>query len=202
MDNLKRKAQGLPYHYDDPALMSDQSHYEDLMYDFNNCRPSDTKRKDALLRQMFASIGEGTHIEAPVHSTWGCHHTHLGKDVYCNSNVTFVDDEEIFIGDHTMIGPNVVIATAGHPILPILRLHKYVYNLPVHIGANVWIGSGVQILPGVNIGDHTVIGAGSVVTHDIPADSVAYGVPCKVIRAIGDKDKEYYWKDRKLDVEE
>lgn len=99
-----------------------------------------------------------------------------------------------------MIAPNVVIATSGHPILPVLREQNYVYNLPVHIGSNVWIGSGVQILPGVTIGDHSVIGAGSVVTNDIPANVVAFGVPCRVVREIGEKDEKYYFKNRELDI--
>lgn len=114
--------------------------------------------------------------------------------------MTFVDDEHIFIGDNCLIAPNVVFSTSGHPILPVLREHHYVYNLPIYVGKNVWIGSAVQIMPGVTIGDNSVIGAGSVVTGDIPANVVAYGVPCKVIREIGEKDKEFYYKDRKLDV--
>jgi galactoside O-acetyltransferase len=110
-----------------------------------------------------------------------------------------VDDEHIYVGDWCMIAPNVVI-TSGHPILPILREHHYVYNLPVHIGRNVWIGSGVQILPGVTIGDNSVIGAGSVVTNDIPANVVALGAPCRVFREIGEKDRRYFWRQRELDV--
>jgi galactoside O-acetyltransferase len=99
-----------------------------------------------------------------------------------------------------MIAPNVVISTSGHPVLPILRKNHYVYNLPVRIGRNVWIGSGAQINPGVTIGDNSVIGAGSVVTGNIPANVVAFGVPCRVIREIGEKDKKYFYKDRELDV--
>jgi galactoside O-acetyltransferase len=99
-----------------------------------------------------------------------------------------------------MIAPNVVIATSGHPVWPVLREHHYVYNLPVRIGRNVWIGSSAQILPGVTIGDNAVIGAGSVVTNDIPANVVAVGVPCRVAREIGVKDREYFFKNRKLDV--
>ena len=99
-----------------------------------------------------------------------------------------------------MISPNVVFTTSGHPVLPILRENHYVYNLPIHIGRNVWIGSNVSVMPGVSIGDNTVIGAGSVVTNDIPANVVAFGMPCRVIREIGERDREYYYKDRKLDV--
>ena len=145
-------------------------------------------------------IGEGCTVETPLNANWGCKHVHLGKGIYINSNVTFVDDEHIYIGDYSMISPSVVFATAGHPILPVLRENLYVYNLPIHIGRNVWIGTHVSIMPGVSIGDNTVVGAGSVVTNDLPANVVAFGVPCRVVREIGDKDREFYYKDRKLDV--
>jgi len=98
-----------------------------------------------------------------------------------------------------MFGPNVVIATGGHPILPQLREQGYQYNMPVHIGKNCWLGAGVLVMPGVTIGDNTVIGAGSVVTKDIPANVVAVGNPCKVLREIGEHDREYYYKDLRID---
>ena len=97
-----------------------------------------------------------------------------------------------------MFGPNVTVATAGHPILPELREQAYQFNAPVHIGRNCWIGAGTVILPGVTIGENTVIGAGSVVSKDIPANVVALGVPCKVLREIGEHDREFYFKDRRV----
>lgn len=200
MDNVKRKGQGLPYCYDDPALLGDQHVYQDKMEEYNRTFPTEVERREQLLKEVFAEIGEGTKVETPIHANWGCHHVHLGKGLYINSNVTFVDDDHIYIGDNSMVAPNVVFATAGHPILPILREHHYSYTLPIHVGRNVWIGSGVQIMPGITIGDNSVIGAGSVVTNDIPANVVAYGVPCKVMREIGEKDRKYYYKDRELDV--
>lgn len=200
MDNVKRKGQGLPYCYDDPALLGDQHAYQDKMEEYNRTFPTEVERREQLLKEVFAEIGEGTKVETPIHANWGCHHVHLGKGLYINSNVTFVDDDHIYIGDNSMVAPNVVFATAGHPILPILREHHYSYTLPIHVGRNVWIGSGVQIMPGITIGDNSVIGAGSVVTNDIPANVVAYGVPCKVMREIGEKDRKYYYKDRELDV--
>ncbi len=200
MDNKQRKEKGLVYRYDDPELQDNQFLYQEKLYDFNHSRPTDFARREALLKEMFAEIGEGTHVEAPVNANWGCKNVHLGKGVYCNSNVTFVDDAAIYIGDDCMIAPNVVISTSGHPILPILRKNNYVYNRSVHIGNNVWIGSGAQIMPGVTIGDNCVIGSGSVVTKDIPENSVAFGVPCKVIREIGEKDKEFFFRDERLDV--
>ncbi|CAM4448729.1 hypothetical protein FHS16_004152 [Paenibacillus endophyticus] len=99
-----------------------------------------------------------------------------------------------------MFGPNVTVATAGHPIVPHLRENVTQFNLPVHIGRNVWIGAGAIIVPGVKIGDNTVIGAGSVVTKDIPSNVVAVGNPCRVLREINDHDKEYYYKDKKLSL--
>jgi galactoside O-acetyltransferase len=170
------------------------------MVEFNRTLPTETEERQRILREMFAEIGEGCTVETPVSANWGCKNVHLGKGVYLNSNVTFVDDEQIFIGDNCLIAPNVVFSTSGHPILPILGEHHYVYNLPIHIGCNVWIGSGAQIMLGITIGNNFVIGAGSIVTNDIPANVVAFGVPCKVIREIGEKDREYYYKQRKLDV--
>ena len=112
--------------------------------------------------------------------------------------LTCVDDTHIYIGEHTMIGPNCVLATANHLILPELREKAYQYNLPIRIGRNCWLGAGVIVVPGVTIGDNTVIGAGSVVTKDIPANVVAVGNPCHVLRPISEHDKEYFYRDRKI----
>jgi galactoside O-acetyltransferase len=120
--------------------------------------------------------------------------------VYANVNRTLVDDGPIHIGDNVMFGPNVVITTAGHPVLPELRVRSAQFNLPVSIGDNVWIGSGVQIMPGVTIGANTVIGAGSTVTRDLPADVVAVGTPCRIVRQIGEHDRTYFWRDREFDL--
>ncbi|MDR2047321.1 MAG: sugar O-acetyltransferase [Clostridiales bacterium] len=200
MTNKERKENGLPYRYDDPSLMGDQFAYQNKLYDYNATRPTDTGKRKKLLKEMFAEIGESCHVETPMHANWGGHNVHFGNGVYCNSNVTFVDDAEIFVRDDCLIAPSVVISTSGHPILPVLRERHYVYNMPVRIGRNVWIGSGVQIMPGVTVGDNSVIGAGSVVTGDIPANAVAYGAPCRVIREIGEKDRKYFHKDKPLDV--
>ena len=128
-------------------------------------------------------------------------HIHLGDSIYANFNFTAVDDSHIYIGSHTMIGPNVTVATAGHPILPELREKAYQFNMPVHIGRNCWIGAGALIMPGVTIGDNSVIGAGSVVTKDIPENVVAYGNPCRVAREINEHDREFYYKDRRITKE-
>lgn len=170
-----------------------------LLYDFNHTRPSESGKRDKLLKELFAEMGEGCYIEPPLHANWGGHHVHLGKNVYANFNLTLVDDTHIYIGDYTMIGPNVVIATGGHPLLPELREKGYQYNAPVHIGRNCWLGAGVIIVPGITVGDHAVIGAGSIVTKDIPSNVLAVGNPCRVLREINEHDKEYYFQDRKID---
>lgn len=182
----------------DEEIVKEQTMCLEKLYDYNATRPLEQEKRAALLKEMFAEIGEGCYIEPPLHANFGGRHVHFGKNVYANFNLTLVDDTHIYVGDHTMIGPNVTIASAGHPILPELREKGYQFNMPVHIGKNCWIGAGVVIVPGINIGDNTVIGAGSIITKDIPANSVAVGNPCRVIREINDRDREYYFKDRKI----
>ncbi len=189
---------GALYFPEDEGLMARQAQCMELLYDYNQTRPSQGQRREALLRQMFAEIGEGCYIEPPLHANWGGHHVHFGRDIYANFNLTLVDDTHIYVGDCTMFGPNVTVATAGHPILPELREQGLQYNVPVHIGRNCWLGAGVVVLPGVTIGDNTVVGAGSVVTKDLPAGVVAVGNPCRVLRPIGERDKAFYFKDRRI----
>ncbi len=183
----------------DEELFQEQMRCLDRLYDFNQTRPSELDRRAALLRELFAEIGEDCYIEPPLHTNWGGRHVHFGRNVYANFNLTLVDDTHIYIGDYTMLGPNVVIATAGHPLLPELREQGYQYNAPVRVGRNCWIGAGVVIVPGVNIGDNAVIGAGSIVTKDVPANCLAVGNPCRVLREIGEHDRKYYFKDREID---
>lgn len=171
------------------------------MKEYNTLGLGDEKRMAELLELMFAEVGEETYIQPPFYANWGGHNVHLGKYVFANFCTTFVDDGNIYIGDYTMIAPNVTIATAGHPIYPPLCEKQLQYNADVHIGRNVWIGAGAVILPGVTIGDNTVIGAGSVVNKDIPANVVAVGNPCRVLREINDRDKEYYFRDKKIDFD-
>ena len=151
------------------------------------------------MKQMFAEVGEGCYLEPPFHANWGGAHVHLGDYVYANFNFTVVDDTHVYIGAHTMFGPNVTLATAGHPVLPALREKAYQFNMPIHIGENCWFGAGVIVLPGVTIGKNVVVGAGSIVTKDLPDNVVAVGNPCHVLREINDRDREYYFKDRRND---
>ncbi len=126
-------------------------------------------------------------------------HVHLGEYFYANFNLVLVDDGEIFIGDNVMIGPNVTLCTTGHPVYPLYREMDAHYSLPIHIENNVWIGAHSVVLPGVTIGDNSVIGAGSIVTRDISANVVAVGNPCRVSRKITERDREYYFRDLKVD---
>ena len=184
----------------DEEIMKEQFKCLEKLYDFNATRPSEQQKRTQMLKEMFAEIGENCYIEPPLRANFGGHHVHFGNSVYANFNLTLVDDTHIYVGDHTMFGPNVTVATAGHPILPELRQQGYQYNAPIHIGKNCWIGAGVVILPGVTIGDNVVIGAGSIVTKDLPDNVVAVGNPCKVLREVNEHDKEYYFKDRKIDL--
>ena len=198
MNAEERMRSGALYPCTDEGMAAEQERCLELLYEINRLRPAEKEKRAALIGKLLAEVGENVYIESPFHANWGIH-THIGSHVYANFNLTLVDDGEIFIGDHVMIGPNVVLATAGHPILPELREQVMQFNLPVHSGRNVWLGAGVIVLPGVTIGENTVVGAGSVVTKDLPANVVAVGNPCRVLRPIGERDRIYYWKDRKIE---
>ena len=190
---------GVIYQPNDPAIMEEQLAYLDLMDEYNRTPRRLQAQRGEMLKKLFAEVGENCYIESPYFANWGGHHVHLGSNVYANAGLKLVDDTHIYIGDCCMFGPNVVIATAGHPIDPELRSKGLQYNLPVHIGKNCWLGAGVIVMPGVTIGDNTVIGAGSIVTKDIPSGVVAVGNPCRVLREVGQRDREYYYRDRKID---
>lgn len=199
MENKDRMFTGDLYLPNDAAITEEQNACLELLYTFNQTRPSEQEKRNQLLKQMFAEIGKNCYIEPPFHANFGGKHVHFGKNIYANFNLTMVDDGHIYVGDYTMFAPGVIVATAGHPILPELRETVYQYNMPVHIGKNCWIGAGTIILPGVTIGDQVVVGAGSVVTKDLPSNVVAVGNPCRVIREINEHDRVYYFKNRKID---
>lgn len=183
----------------DEALAAKLAECKELLHDFNHSRPSEMEKRAGILRRVLAEVGENCYVEPPLYANWGCN-THVGKNFYANFGLTLVDDADVYIGDNVMIAPHVTIATGTHPVHPDLREQVYQYNLPVHIESRVWIGAGAIILPGVTIGEGSVIGAGSVVTKDIPAGVVAVGNPCRVLRKITDRDKMYYYKDRKVET--
>lgn len=200
MTQKERMQEGRLYDPADGAIMREQTARAHYLKEYNALGQGDAARMRELMEQMFAEVGENCYIQPPFYANWAGEHVHLGSNVYANFNLTLVDDGHIYIGDKTMIAPNVTITTATHPVLPALREHGIQYNVDVHIGKNVWIGAGVIILPGVTIGDNAVIGAGAVVTRDIPANVVAFGVPCRVMRPIGERDEKYYYKDREIDL--
>ena len=200
MDIREKQHSGLLYLPGDPELQRVQLQWLDRLHEFNQVKPYDLEKKTALLREMFAEIGENCYIETPLRANWGGRHVHFGKNIYTNFNLTLVDDTHIYVGDYCQIGPNVVLATAGHPILPEPREKGYQYNAPVRIGRNCWLGAGVVVVPGVTIGDNVVVGAGSVVTRDLPDNVSAVGDPWKILREVNDRDREYYFKDRRIDI--
>lgn len=201
MTQYERMVKGLVYDPADREIFEEQQKYQDRLWEFNNLKPSQIAEKTKYMKEVFAECGDGCYVELPLHANWGGHNVHFGNGVYANSNLTLVDDGQIYVGDKVMFGPNVTVATANHPIEPSLRDRALQYNKDVYIGENVWIGAGVVIVPGVRIGKNSVIGAGSIVTKDIPENVVAVGNPCRVLREIGEHDREYFYKNEKLDWE-
>ena len=180
------------------GLPEDRVKCKKRMIAFNNSSPEDEAGRRVAVNELFGRETEAW-IEPPFYCCYGYNIT-IGKGSYLNFNCNFVDDGKIEIGERVMFGPAVTIATVGHPIFPDLR--EYMYTAPVKIGDNCWIGAGVIICPGISIGENTVIGAGSMVTKDIPANCVAVGNPCKVVREIDEQDKMYYYRDREITAED
>ena len=192
---------GMVYNTCDPEIMALQQPYQEKLWEFNQLKPSEGDKKAAYLKEVFAECGDYCYIELPFRASWGGSHVHFGTGIYANSNVTMIDDGHIYVGNRVLIGPNVIIVTANHPLEPTLRRVEMQYNLDVHIGENVWIGAGAIILPGVHIGKNTVIGAGSVVTRDIPEGVLAVGNPAHVVRRIGAHEHTFYHRNQKIDWE-
>ena len=171
---------------------------KEAMFDFNSTRPGEDEKRTAILKGLLAECPDHVFLETPAHMSYGSH-VHLGDYFYANFNLVIIDDTDVYIGDRVLVGPNVTICATGHPVYPLYRELAAHYSLPIRIGNCVWIGANSVILPGVKIGDNTVIGAGSVVTKDIPDNVVAVGNPCRVLREITEGDREYYFRDRKVD---
>ncbi|MBR3017467.1 MAG: galactoside O-acetyltransferase [Clostridia bacterium] len=169
------------------------------MIAFNSTTPDTLEERLRIQKEMLHPSSGEAWIEPPFYFCYG-RHIIMGEGTYVNFNCNFVDDGMITVGKNVLFGPAVTIATVGYPIRPDMR--EYMYTDPVTIGDNVWIGENVTICPGVTIGENSVIGAGSVVVKDIPANVIAVGNPCRVLREIGEKDMEYYYRDRKIDPED
>lgn len=202
MTQYERMIKGLIYDACDEEIQRLQRPFQDKLWAFNQLRPSDAREKEAYMKEVFAECGDYCYIELPFRASWGGSHVHFGTGVYANSNVTLLDDGHIYVGNRVLFGPNVVVATASHPLEPELRRYEMQFNRDVCIGENVWIGAGAIIMAGVHIGRNSVIGAGSVVTRSIPENVLAYGTPCSVVREIGVIDREFYFQHKeKIDWE-
>jgi galactoside O-acetyltransferase len=180
------------------GLPEDRAEAKRKMIAFNMTTPDSLEERFRLIKEIFS--GEGNvWIEPPIYFCYG-KNIEIGEDCYINFNCNFVDDGKIIIGNKVMFGPGVTVATVGHPINP--KYRGYMYSFPVKIENNCWIGAGAIICPGVTIGENSVIGAGSVVTKDIPANVIAVGNPCKVLRIINEDDMKYYSKGREITQED
>lgn len=184
----------------DPELKAIKLRTHNLNLDYNNTYEDQTEKRAAILSAIIGELGDGCFIQGPIAFHYG-RHTKIGKNFFGNFNLTVQDDAEVTIGDNCNFGPNTTIVTPLHPMLPGERREmltadgekkRLCYAMPVHIGNDCWFGASVTVCPGVTIGDNCVIGAGSVVTRDIPANSFAAGVPCKVIRKLSDADSMKY----------
>jgi galactoside O-acetyltransferase len=199
MTQYERMISGLIYDTCDEEIMEMQRPFKEKLWEFNQLGPFDSEKKEAYMKEVFAECGEYCCIELPFHASWGGSHVHFGTGIYANSNLTLIDDGHIYVGNRVLFGPNVVVATANHPLDPKLRRYEMQYNRDVYIGENVWIGAGATILPGVHVGKNSVIGACSVVTRDVPENVLAVGTPCRVVREIGEQDREFYYRDDRID---
>ena len=198
MDNITRRDSGMLY-ISDEAVYNEQKRARVLTQKLNTMDRSDFEGIAEVIRELFGRA-ENAMINPPFYCDYG-DHIFVGKNFFANYNCCFLDVGKITFGDNCLLGPNVCISTAGHPVHPAARNTLYEYGIDITIGNSVWIGANAVICPGVTIGDCCVIGAGSVVTRDIPAWSVAAGNPCRVIRRITEEDRELYFSGRRADGE-
>lgn len=198
MNQKERRDKGLPYISDD-AVFEEQKVCRRILQRLNTVDRSDFEEIGRIVKELFGK-SENAFLNPPFYCDYGSH-IEVGKNLFMNYNCMIIDVAKVTIGDNCMFAPNVAIYTAGHPVHPVTRNSLYEYGVEVTIGDNVWIGGNSVVLPGVHIGSNTVIGAGSVVTKDIPDWVIAAGNPCKVIREITEEDRKYYFKDREFDEE-
>lgn len=202
MTQYERMQAGLIYDTTDPEIMKMQRPYKEKIWAYNQLTPAQDAEKVAYLHENFAECGEKCFIEVPFYAPWGGKNVHFGSGIYAGTNLTLVDDGQIYVGDRVLFGPNVTVAAVGHPLHALLRRQEMAFVRDVHIGENVWIGAGAIILPGVTIGKNSVIGAGAVVTRDVPESVVVAGNPARIIREIGALDDEFYTRSDRIDWDE
>lgn len=198
MNNIERRDKELPY-ISDESVMEEQKVCRRILQRLNTVDRSDFDSIGKIVEELLGK-SENAFINPPFYCDYGTH-IEVGKNFFANYNCTIIDVAKVKIGNNCQFAPNVSIYTAGHPIHPVSRNSLYEYGISVTIGDNVWIGGNTVILPGVHIGSNTVIGAGSVVTKDIPDWVVAAGNPCRVVKQITEEDKKYYYKDQEFDAE-
>lgn len=191
----KKMLSGKLYIPRDPQLAVDCKKCRMLVRLFNSTTEEQRDYRRQLLGELLGGCGERCYFEPPVHFDYGCN-TYVGENFYANFDCIILDVNKVIIGDNVMFGPRVNVFTAGHPVDAEIRAEGLEYGYQITIGSNVWVGGNSTINPGVTIGDNVVIGSGSVVTKDIPSNVVAAGNPCRVIREITDKDKEFWQKQR------
>lgn len=201
MNQKERMLAGLPYKGWLDGLEEERTACKKKIYRYNQIMPGQWAELDEALRELLGKAGKNAYIEPPFHCDYGWN-IEVGDNFYANYNLTVLDVAKVSVGNNVMLAPNVSIYTAGHPIHPASRNSGYEYGIPITIGDNVWIGGNVVLLPGVTVGSNSVIGAGSVVSRDIPEWVVAVGSPCRVVRRITEEDRKYYCKDRVFDVED
>ena len=201
MNHKDRMLAGLPYKAWMDGLSLERLENKKKIYAFNHLEPDRFEEKEKLLKEILGKTGEYVNIEAPFHCDYG-YNIEVGENFFANYNFTVLDVGKVRIGANAQIAPNVSIYTAGHPVHPDSRNSGYEYGIDITIGDNVWIGGNVCILPGVTIGDNVVIGAGSVVTKDIPDNVIAAGNPCRILRTITEEDRDFYYRDRRFDVDD
>ena len=199
MDNRRRRDSGMAY-FADESVTAEMVTAKKAVRKYNECMPFDVEQGEKYLNEAGIRHKGSVYFAPPLHCEYGSH-IEIGEGFYANTGCVMLDVGRITIGDNVLFGPNVSLYTAGHPIHPESRKSGYEYGIPIKIGDNVWIGGSCVILPGVTIGNNVVIGAGSVVTKDIPDNVCAAGNPCRVIREITEEDRLYYYKDRKFDDE-
>jgi maltose O-acetyltransferase len=189
---------GKPYKAFGDELLAERQYAKEMIFDFNSLRPNQIDERNEILKRLLGKTKDKYFIEPPFRCDYG-YNIEIGENFYSNYNLIILDCAPVKIGDNVLLGPNVSIYTAGHPLHYEIRNQEYEYAFPIIIGDNVWIGGNVVINPGVSIGENTVIGSGSVVTKDIPNNVIAIGNPCKVLRVITDDDKHYYFKNLKIE---
>lgn len=197
MTEKEKMLAGKPYLAFGEELSNERQHAKVLNYELNQLHPLDLEKRQDILKKLLGKTGETFYVEPPFRCDYG-YNIEIGENFYSNYNCTILDCAKVTIGNNVMFAPNVSLFTAGHPIHSEPRNEGIEYAFPITIGDNVWIGGNVVVNPGVSIGENCVIGSGSVVTKDIPANSIAVGNPCRVINEITDEDKVYYFKNLKI----